>query len=164
MPEGTFMTEKEIFTKTAKAPAEFLDKTVISTQRVAAALPNNPVVRRTKNYWHVLGPGLTTGASDDDPSGIATYSQTGAQYGFQLIWLSAATFPLMAIVQEMCARIGMVTGRGLAATSAHISLGNFSIPVHCYFLQQTHSILAQTLAQWHKEYSSYTQVSTFQPS
>lgn len=109
------MTEKEIFTNTVKAPAQLLDKTVVSTQRVAAALPNNPVVRRTKNYWHLLGPGLTTGASDDDPSGIATYSQTGAQYGFQLIWLSAATFPLMAIVQEMCARIGMATGRGLAA-------------------------------------------------
>jgi NRAMP (natural resistance-associated macrophage protein)-like metal ion transporter len=109
------MTEKEIFTNTVKAPAQLLDKTVVNTQRVAAALPNNPVIRRTKNYWHLLGPGLTTGASDDDPSGIATYSQTGAQYGFQLIWLSAATFPLMAIVQEMCARIGMVTGRGLAA-------------------------------------------------
>jgi NRAMP (natural resistance-associated macrophage protein)-like metal ion transporter len=109
------MTEKEIFTNTVKAPAQLLDKTVVSTQRVAAALPNNPVIRRTKNYWHLLGPGLTTGASDDDPSGIATYSQTGAQYGFQLIWLSAATFPLMAVVQEMCARIGMVTGRGLAA-------------------------------------------------
>lgn len=109
------MTEKEVFTKTVKAPAQLLDKTVVGTQRVAAALPNNPVVRRTKNYWHLLGPGLTTGASDDDPSGIATYSQTGAQYGLQLIWLAAATFPLMAIVQEMCARIGMATGRGLAA-------------------------------------------------
>src|ERR1700756_376238 len=61
-----------------------------------------------------LGPGLTTGAADDDPSGIATYSQTGAQYGFQLLWLSAFSFPLMAVVQEMCARIGLVTGRGLA--------------------------------------------------
>jgi hypothetical protein len=71
------MTEKEIFTNTVKAPAQLLDKTVVNTQRVAAALPNNPVIRRTKNYWHLLGPGLTTGASDDDPSGIATYSQTG---------------------------------------------------------------------------------------
>lgn len=63
----------------------------------------------------MLGPGLTTGASDDDPSGIATYSQTGAQYGYQLLWLAVFTFPLMAVVQEMCARIGLVTGRGLAA-------------------------------------------------
>ncbi len=71
-------------------------------------------VKKTREYWNILGPGLTTGASDDDPSGIATYSQTGAQYGFQLLWLSIITFPLMAVVQEMCARIGMVTGRGLA--------------------------------------------------
>lgn len=71
--------------------------------------------REVKEYWHILGPGFTTGASDDDPSGIATYSQTGAMYGFQLIWMSLFTFPLMAVVQEMCARIGLVTGRGLAA-------------------------------------------------
>lgn len=71
-------------------------------------------IKKTKEYWDELGPGLTTGASDDDPSGIATYSQAGAQYGFQLLWLSIVTFPLMAIVQEMCARIGLVTGRGLA--------------------------------------------------
>lgn len=74
------------------------------------------VLQRGRNYWHMLGPGLTTGASDDDPAGIATYSQTGAQYGFQLLWLAALTFPLMAVVQEMCARIGLVTGRGLAGT------------------------------------------------
>jgi NRAMP (natural resistance-associated macrophage protein)-like metal ion transporter len=66
------------------------------------------------NFWTRLGPGLITGAADDDPSGIATYSQTGAQYGFGLLWLASFTFPLMAVVQEMCARIGMVTGRGLA--------------------------------------------------
>ena len=70
--------------------------------------------RKPLEFWQNLGPGLTTGASDDDPSGIATYSQTGAQYGTQLLWLSLFTFPLMAIVQEMCARIGLVTGRGLA--------------------------------------------------
>lgn len=71
--------------------------------------------KKVKNFWHMLGPGLTTGASDDDPSGIATYSQTGAQYGFKMTWLALFTFPLMATVQEMCARIGMVTGQGLAA-------------------------------------------------
>jgi NRAMP (natural resistance-associated macrophage protein)-like metal ion transporter len=75
---------------------------------------SNPI-KKTKEYWHMLGPGLTTGASDDDPSGIATYSQTGAQYGYQLLWLAVFTFPFMAVVQEMCARIGLVTGRGLAA-------------------------------------------------
>lgn len=66
-------------------------------------------------YWKKLGPGLTTGAADDDPSGIATYSQTGAQYGTQLVWLAIFTFPLMGVIQEMCARIGIVTGRGLAS-------------------------------------------------
>lgn len=66
-------------------------------------------------YWNTLGPGLTTGAADDDPSGITTYSQTGAKYGFKLLWLSLFTYPLMSVVQEMCARIGLVTGKGLAA-------------------------------------------------
>ncbi|MDB5188109.1 MAG: natural resistance-associated macrophage protein [Candidatus Kaiserbacteria bacterium] len=70
---------------------------------------------RLMRYWKILGPGLITGAADDDPSGIATYSQTGAAYGFQLLWLTIFTFPLMGVVQEMCARIGMVTGRGLAS-------------------------------------------------
>lgn len=69
-----------------------------------------------KKYWAKIGPGVVTGAADDDPSGIATYSQTGAQYGFGLLWTAVFTFPFMAVVQEMCARIGMVTGRGLAGT------------------------------------------------
>ncbi|MFA5107146.1 MAG: Nramp family divalent metal transporter [Patescibacteria group bacterium] len=72
-------------------------------------------IKRLGRFWHQLGPGLTTGAADDDPSGIATYSQTGSRFGFQLLWLAAFTFPFMTIVQEMCARIGLVTGRGLAA-------------------------------------------------
>jgi NRAMP (natural resistance-associated macrophage protein)-like metal ion transporter len=70
-------------------------------------------------YIKKLGPGLITGAADDDPSGIATYSQTGAQYGTSLLWLAAWTFPLMAMVQEMCARIALVTGQGLAANIKH---------------------------------------------
>ena len=61
-----------------------------------------------------LGPGLITGASDDDPSGIATYSQAGAQFGFNMGWTLVATWPLMCAVQEICARTGRVTGRGLA--------------------------------------------------
>jgi NRAMP (natural resistance-associated macrophage protein)-like metal ion transporter len=72
-------------------------------------------LQKAGDYWKTLGPGLTTGAADDDPSGIATYSQTGAKYGFQLLWLAPLSFPLMAIIQEMCARMGLVTGRGLAA-------------------------------------------------
>ncbi len=62
-----------------------------------------------------LGPGLTTGAADDDPSGIATYSQAGATTGFTFLWMALFTYPLMVVIQEMCARIGMVTGKGLAA-------------------------------------------------
>ncbi len=109
---------KDILTKTAEAPAQALARTVLATQVARDAVintsANSAMVKRTKGYWHMLGPGLTTGASDDDPSGIATYSQTGAQFGYQFLWLSAWTFPLMAVVQEMCARIGLVTGRGLA--------------------------------------------------
>lgn len=105
---------EDIFTKSVEAPAELLEKTVEGAQKVATAFPANKVVKKTEDYWNILGPGLTTGASDDDPSGIATYSQTGAQYGFGLLWLAAFTFPLMAVIQEMCARIGLVTGRGLA--------------------------------------------------
>jgi len=62
-----------------------------------------------------VGPGLITGVADDDPSGIATYSQAGAQYGLQMLWTMPLAFPLMAAVQSMCARIGRVTGKGLAA-------------------------------------------------
>ncbi len=62
-----------------------------------------------------LGPGLITGASDDDPSGIATYSQVGAQFGTGLLWTMLISYPLMAAIQEICARIGRVTGCGLAA-------------------------------------------------
>ena len=62
-----------------------------------------------------LGPGLVTGAADDDPSGIATYSQAGAQYGFGLLWTILLTYPLMAGIQMICARIGLVTGRGIAS-------------------------------------------------
>lgn len=69
-----------------------------------------------KEYWAKIGPGVVAGAADDDPSGIATYSQTGAQYGFTLLWTALFTFPFMSVVQEMCARIGIVTSRGLAGT------------------------------------------------
>jgi NRAMP (natural resistance-associated macrophage protein)-like metal ion transporter len=64
----------------------------------------------------VLGPGLITGASDDDPSGIGTYSQVGAQLGYGLLWTALFTFPLMTAVQEMCARIALQTGRGLGVS------------------------------------------------
>jgi NRAMP (natural resistance-associated macrophage protein)-like metal ion transporter len=101
--------------KTVAAPAELLEKGIEEAKKIEKKVITKKPFTAAKEYWANLGPGLTTGASDDDPSGIATYSQTGAQYGFQLIWLSLFTFPLMAIVQEMCARIGLVTGQGLAA-------------------------------------------------
>lgn len=77
------------------------------------------------SLWKLLGPGLITGAADDDPSGIATYSQAGAQYGLATLWTALITFPLMASVQEMCARIGFVTCRGLTG----ILKANYPRPV-----------------------------------
>jgi NRAMP (natural resistance-associated macrophage protein)-like metal ion transporter len=68
---------------------------------------------KTKKLWRTLGPGFVTGASDDDPSGIATYSQAGAAFGLATLWTALITFPLMAAIQGMCARIGMVTNSGL---------------------------------------------------
>lgn len=67
-------------------------------------------------FFKALGPGLVTGASDDDPSGIATYSQAGARFGLMTLWTALITFPLMASIQEMCARIGIVTSTGLTTT------------------------------------------------
>ena len=72
--------------------------------------------RRSPLRWlRIFGPGIVTGASDDDPSGIATYSQAGAQFGVGLLWTMALTYPLMAAIQEVSARVGRVTGHGLAA-------------------------------------------------
>jgi NRAMP (natural resistance-associated macrophage protein)-like metal ion transporter len=80
---------------------------------------------RLARFWKILGPGLVTGASDDDPSGIATYSQAGAAFGLSMLWTALLTFPLMASLQEMCARIGLVTSQGLAGTLK----ANYSKPV-----------------------------------
>src|SRR3954447_26145098 len=70
--------------------------------------------KKPVSFLSILGPGLTSGAADDDPSGIATYSIAGAQLGTSLLWTSLLTWPLMSAVQMMCARVGMVTGMGLA--------------------------------------------------
>ena len=70
--------------------------------------------RNGRTLRDVLGPGLITGASDDDPSGIATYSQAGAQFGYSLGWTLLFTYPLMCAIQQISAQIGRVTGRGLA--------------------------------------------------
>jgi len=105
---------KSILEKIFSAPAEVLEKSVELEREIKRDLENEKPVREAKEYWKTLGPGLTTGAADDDPSGIATYSQMGASRGFGLIWLSLFSFPLMGVVQEMCARIGLTTGVGLA--------------------------------------------------
>lgn len=71
-------------------------------------------MKKIKKILRILGPGFITGAADDDPSGIATYSQTGAQFGYSQLWTAPFSLPFMTVVQEMCGRIGMVTGKGLA--------------------------------------------------
>jgi NRAMP (natural resistance-associated macrophage protein)-like metal ion transporter len=73
------------------------------------------ILKRLKHFAKVAGPGIVTGAADDDPSGIATYSQTGAQFGYGQLWSMAWLLPLMVMVQEACARIGAVNGKGLSA-------------------------------------------------
>jgi len=74
------------------------------------------IKNKLKQFWKVIGPGLVTGASDDDPSGIATYSQAGAAYGLTTLWTAIIAFPLMAAIQKMCAKIGLVTNMGLTGT------------------------------------------------
>jgi len=105
---------KSILEKIFSAPAEVLEKGVELEKEIKDDIERQKPVREAREYWKTLGPGLTTGAADDDPSGIATYSQMGASRGFSLIWLSLFSFPLMGVIQEMCARIGLTTGVGLA--------------------------------------------------
>jgi NRAMP (natural resistance-associated macrophage protein)-like metal ion transporter len=123
----------------ASAPAEALEKSIEVTESIGSHAVKITRIKNAQNFWRGLGPGLITGAADDDPSGIATYSQTGSQFGFQLLWLAGFTFPLMAIVQEMCARLGLMTGRGLA--------GNIRInyPKWVLYLSATFLFLANTL-------------------
>jgi Mn2+/Fe2+ NRAMP family transporter len=81
-----------------------------STER--KSLSKTSVIKRN---FKTLGPGLITGASDDDPSGIATYSQAGAKFGLGMIWMAPFLYPMMLIIEEMCARVGLITGKGLAS-------------------------------------------------
>ncbi len=82
-------------------------------------------MNKFNRFLRILGPGLITGAADDDPSGIATYSQTGAQFGYGMLWTAFFMLPFQAAVQEACARIGGVTGKGIAAVVRH----HYSKPV-----------------------------------
>lgn len=81
------------------------------------AVPKMKFKEKLKNAWKKLGPGLITGCSDDDPSGIATYSQAGAKFGLATLWTALITYPMMYFIQEMCARIGIVTGLGLGGVT-----------------------------------------------
>src|ERR1700756_5634345 len=84
-------------------------------ENVAALTETAAPQKLTKTQLlQLLGPGLITGASDDDPSGIATYSQVGAQFGYGMLWTMLFSYPLMAAIQELKTRIGRVTGRGIA--------------------------------------------------
>src|ERR1700676_2199416 len=83
-------------------------------RRSASAKSKSSWFSRLSGYFKALGPGIVTGAPDDDPSGIATYSQVGAQFGFAMLWTMLLTYPLMAGIQEISAWIGRVTGVGLA--------------------------------------------------
>src|ERR1700674_279398 len=87
------------------------DTTIDATVPVDPGEPPKPSIAQ---LCYMLGPGLITGASDDDPSGIATYSQVGAQFGFAMLWTMFFSYPLMAAIQEISARIGRVTGAGIA--------------------------------------------------
>jgi NRAMP (natural resistance-associated macrophage protein)-like metal ion transporter len=97
---------------TAQAPKRSANR---KTNPGRARKPASPTVGPSKpRLLKVLGPGLITGASDDDPSGIATYSQAGAQFGFAITWTLLFTYPLMAVIQEISGRIGRTTGQGIA--------------------------------------------------
>lgn len=83
------------------------------------------MLNHLKTWINKIGPGFITGAADDDPSGIGTYSQTGAVFGFSQLWMALFSFPFMIVIQQMCGRIGMVTGKGLAG----VILDHYSKPV-----------------------------------
>ena len=104
------------FDRRAKATASIIPHAEpISGTHAVVKQETNPV----KGFFRLLGPGLITGASDDDPSGIGTYSIAGASLGFATLWTAIVTLPLMAVVQFVCAKIGLVTGRGLAGVLRH---------------------------------------------
>ncbi len=94
----------------AGPPRDVTEATVTLEHRGPADWPAN-----LRSALRKLGPGLVTGASDDDPSGIATYSQVGAQFGYGMLWTMLVSYPLMGAIQEICARVGRVTGCGIAA-------------------------------------------------
>src|ERR1700755_3725340 len=85
----------------------------VTARRVRAVRASDP---KQPRRMRVLGPGLITGASDDDPSGIGTYSQAGAQFGFAISWTMLFTYPLMVAIQQISARVGGIPGKGLGGS------------------------------------------------
>lgn len=112
----------EILTSEPEPPPEELlkgvppDESAVGTPTAGEAAVTEVSLKDPASLLQVLGPGLITGASDDDPSGIGTYSQVGSQFGYGFLWTALFTFPLMAAVQEMCARIALQTGVGLGVS------------------------------------------------
>jgi NRAMP (natural resistance-associated macrophage protein)-like metal ion transporter len=132
---------EKIIQKVVESPAIAVDKAADFVKEIPQQLPMQKPIRVAKKYWGTLGPGLTTGASGDDPSGIASYSQMGARYGLQYLWLALYTIPPMIVVQEMCARIAQVTGRGLAGViRQHYSKNVLYTTIFLLFVANTISI------------------------
>ena len=107
-----------LFSQPEPSPSDVLkgappELSAVATPVAGRSALQDVSLKRPLSLLQVLGPGLITGASDDDPSGIGTYAQVGSQFGYGLLWLALFTFPLMAAVQEMCARIALHTGVGL---------------------------------------------------
>ena len=97
---------------------------------LADEAPTLPLANRVDRFFRNLGPGLITGCADDDPSGIGTYSQAGAQLGFGIGWTMLLTYPLMVAIQEISARVGRVTGHGIAGNVCR----NFPAPVMWFLI------------------------------
>ena len=97
-------------------PDEAITEAELATTRAPEGSKRRKQQKGIGRFLRILGPGIVTGAADDDPSGIATYSQAGAQFGLATPWTMLLTYPLMTAVQEACMRLGAVTGKGLAAT------------------------------------------------
>src|SRR4051812_31135348 len=120
-PPSPTTSLRKAWTRSPKATSSKLEPSMTransSTTQTATTTwsltaPENP--KKSNGLLARVGPGVITGVSDDDPSGIATYTQVGSQFGFSLLWVLMLSFPLMGGIQEICARIGLVTGRGLA--------------------------------------------------
>ena len=122
LPESARRRRPDLGGNLSSNPARPGEKARLRVPGAPAAVPGLDVLDANPRLWRAylraLGPGLVTGASDDDPSGIATYAQAGAQFGFATVWVVLVTLPLMAGVQEICDRTALATGKSLGELSA----------------------------------------------